>query len=1089
MKIFLLSPPCLHTGWKKPLRIMKISFLLLVVALLKVNAIVYSQDNRFDIAVDNQPMKEVLREIEDISDFRFFFSENFIGLEKVVKLNVEDSEIEQILDLLLADSDYSYKVFDNNLVVIAPKDFVSRQGAKVTGTVTDANTGEPLPGVYVLIDGSQSGAMTDTYGKYSLEVPDLAATTLTFSYIGYITERIPTDGKAVIDVILIPDITRLEEVVVVGYGTLQRKEITSSVETISSADFNRGGSFSPLDLIQGKIAGLNITRTQGSNPNSSASMQLRGITSLTGSVNPLIVIDGVPGGNLDLLQQDDIESFSVLKDGSGAAIYGTRGNAGVILITTKKGKSGETHYDYSTYMQREFVAKRPDNLNAEEFRDLIDQGLIDENQDFGASTNLYDELINKDNLSHYHNFAASGGLQNATYRTSIYYNDANGIAKENGRKQFGGRVNFNQRGLKDRLSFQVNLATNFNKANLLGGGTGDFEQAIQRNPTAPIYNEDGTFYETMAYNNYNPLSRLAHRISERDQQTFSGDTRLQLNLFKGFTASVFGSYVRNTYNDRNYRSTKDWDQRPTSSYRGMAYASKNNHLSWTKTLESTLNYTKTINRHSVTALAGYSYQYSTTEEFNVSNNGFNLDGFLDWNLGAGIANQTPTLPRPGIGSSKNDNTLIAFFGRVNYAFNNKYFIQAILRREGSSRFGANHKWGTFPAVSLGWTLSEEEFISNIDFLNELKLRVGYGVTGNQGIPNYQSLVTLGTGGVYPQSGIYYQTYGASRNPNPDLKWEQKAELNIGLDFALFESRLSGSVDIYNRLTKDLLYNYNAQQPPFVRDRLYANVGQIRNSGVEIQVSARPVWKKDFQWVIDLAANSQKNKLEKLSNEVFKANWLEFAGLPSPGNLGNSIRLEEGGAVGNFYGKRFAGFDEEGRWLFYKADGTTGHASEMTEDDLTVIGNGVPKYQLSLGNTLSYKNFELTLLFRGKFGFDILNTKELYFGNKKWLPNNLLQSAFTKHNELDDDPQYSDYYIEKGDFVKLDNLTLAYNFNVKSISMIRNLRLYVTGRNIITMTGYSGLDPELQDTGFETGVDGRGFYPRTHSWTIGLNVGF
>ena len=974
---------------------------------------------------------------------------------------------------------------DGNLMRPVAEAYVQQT---ITGVVTSATDSVPLTGVSVAVKGTSRGAATDDAGRYSISAS--AGEILVFSYLGYTSQEIAVGQNITIDVQMQDDAESLDEVVVVGYGTQKRKEVTSAVATVRAEDFNAGGARSPMDLIQGKVAGLNITRTEGNNPNSGVAIQLRGVTSLTGSRTPLIVIDGIPGGSLDLLQQDDIESFDVLKDGSAAAIYGTRGNAGVILITTKKGKAGVATFDYSTYVQREFVDRKPDYLTSSDFRDLIAQGVIDENQDLGSTTDLYDELIDPQNTSQYHNFAASGGTDKTNYRASLYFNEANGIAKQNGREQFGGRLNINQKGLQDRLTLSMNIATNFNKANLLGGGGGDFEQAIQRNPTAPIYNEDGTFYETDAYNNYNPLGRLAHRILERDQQTFSGDARAQLEIIEGLSVSAFGSYLRSSFNDRLYRSTEDWDQRkPGSSYQGMGYASKSNELSWTGTFESTIDYNKTFNEdHAITALVGYSYQYGTVERFNVDNNGFTTDGFLDWNIGAGSAINNTQLPRPGMGSFKDDNTLIAFFGRANYAYKGKYLVSAILRREGSSRFGANHKWGNFPAASVGWALSEEEFLQDVTYINELKLRVGYGVTGNQGIPNYQSLVTLGTGGVYPQDGIYYQTYGAARNPNPDLRWEQKAEWNFGLDFALFNNRVSGAIDVYNRETKDLLYNYNAQQPPFVRNTIYTNVGSIRNHGVELQISAVAMRKNDFQWNIDFAGNSQFNKLTKLSSDVFKANWLEFYGLPSPGALGNAFRLEEGGEVGNFYGKRFAGFTEDGKWQFYKADGSVAGITEMNNDDLAIIGNGVPKYQASLSNTFSYKGFDLSVLLRGKFAYDILNTKDLYFGNKRWLPNNLLRSAITTHDQLDDDPQYSDYYLEKGDFVKVDNLTLGYSFQLNS-TYIRNMRIYVTGRNIATITGYSGIDPELQDTGFEAGVDARGFYPRTQSWAIGLNVGF
>lgn len=957
----------------------------------------------------------------------------------------------------------------------------------VTGAVTSSDNGETLPGVTVRVKGTDRGTVTNAEGVYSIQAN--AGDVLVFSFIGFTEQEVTVGSQATINVTMSNDSQVIDEVVVIGYGTQKRSEVTSSVATVRAEDFNSGGSRSPMDLIQGKVAGLNITRPNGNNPNSSAAIQLRGVTSLKGTTSPLIVIDGIPGGNLDLLQQEDIESFDVLKDGSAAAIYGTRGNAGVILITTKKGKAGDPRFEYSTYFQREFVDKRPDVLNAAEWRQKISEGEIDATQDFGASTDLFNELIDKSNLSQYHTLAASGGTEKTNYRASMFYNDANGIARRNGREQWGGRLNVNQTGLQDRLTMQVNLAANFNKADLLGGGTGDFEQAAQRNPTAPLYNEDGTFYQTQEYNNYNPLSRLAHRLNERDQSTLSADAKLTVDIIDGLSASAFGSYVRNTWNDRQFRSMLDWDQREETSYRGMGYAYKSNFLNYSRTFESTIDYNTIFNDvHSLSGVLGYSYQYSTEETFNVSNTGFTTDAFLDWNLGAGNGLNDTQLARPGMGSNKFDNTLVAFFGRVNYAYDNKYFAQVILRREGSSRFGANNKWGNFPAASVGWTISQEDFMQDIEEINNLKLRVGYGVTGNQGIPDYQSLVTLSTGGVYPQDGVYYETYGPSRNPNPNLKWERKAEWNFGLDFGLLQNRISGSLDVYRRETRDLLYEYDAQQPPYVRDKIFVNVGSIENKGVELLLSGIPIQKEDFQWTVDLTANSQFNKLTELSNEVFKSNYLTFYGLPSPGNLGPAIRLEEGGAVGNFYGKRFAGFTDDGKWLFYKADGTTGTASEMNNDDLTIIGNGVPKYQAALSNTFRYKNFDLTIFFRGKFGFDILNTKEMYFGNKVWLSNNVLKSAFEEHDQLDDAAQYSDYYLEKGDFVKLDNLTLGYNFDLNT-PYISNLRVYVSGRNIATITGYNGIDPELQDTGFEGGVDGRGFYPRTKSWTIGLNVAF
>ncbi len=891
---------------------------------------------------------------------------------------------------------------------------------------------------------------------------------------------LPAQGKA------------LNEVVVIGYGTQRREQVTAAVATIKAEDFNQGGTRSPLDLIQGKVAGLNITRSGGNNPNSSAAIQLRGIGSLSGSSSPLIVIDGVPGGNLDLLQQDDIESFDVLKDGSAAAIYGTRGNAGVILITTKKGKSGDSRYDYSTYFQRESINRRPEVLSAEEFISVAG-----ENNNLGGNTDMYNELIDKNNLSQYHNFAASGGSDNSNYRASLYLNDAKGIAKQNERRQYGGRINFNQKGLKGKLSLQTNLAINLNKANLNGARPSsdpanpdvifvspDFEQAIQRNPTAPIRNPDGSFLQTDAFNNYNPVARLEQELYERDQQVFSGDAKFTLEPIKDLKISAFGALIRDSYNDREYRDRASYNS--VQNYQGTGFASKLNRLRNTYTFESTVDYTKRFgDNHSISAVGGYSYQYFSDENFSLNNSGFITDVFEDYNIGTG---NFLIDGRANMNSRREDNVLIAFFGRVNYAFKDKYLAQIVLRREGSSRFGANNKWGNFPAASVGWNVNKEDFMKDVSFVNNLKLRAGFGITGNQGIPNYQSLITLSTGGRYLQDGAYFQTYGPGRNPNPDLRWERKNEFNAGVDFSLFDNRIGGSIDYYNRKTTDLLLSYNAQVPPFINPTIFTNVGSVKNSGLEVALNVVPVRGKKVNWNLDLAFSTNKNELTSLSNDVFKATFLEFYGLPSPGNLGFAIRAQEGGPLGNFYGYRFAGFTPEGRWQFFKADGSIGQAGDMTNEDKTVIGNGVPKYYLSWNNRVAYKNFDLTVFFRSKFGYEILNTQQIYFGNRSWLPNNVLKSAINENAALRDSPQYSDYYLENGAFVKLDNVTLGYNFKFKS-SYIRNLRVFVTGRNIATITGYSGLDPEVQDTGLETGIDTRGFYPRTESYSIGLNMGF
>lgn len=1058
------------------------------------NAQVKSIDEvKLKLDLSNSQLLEAFDKIESLTGFNFvYISKDLKGLPQINLAT--DSNVYDALVELAKQTGLSFKQINENIHVgkfrssqlSIPVKIGEKEELIISGVVYD-DTDSPLPGASVIEKGTTNGTITDIDGNFTLTVSS-SESVIVVSFIGMLNQELIIGQQTRFTITLSQNTKSLDEVVVIGYGSQKRREITSSVAKVDEESFNSGGVRSPLDLIQGKVAGLSITRTEGNNPNSGAAIQLRGVTSLTGNLSPLIVIDGIPGGSLDLLQQDDIASFEVLKDGSAAAIYGTRGNNGVILITTKRGKAGDSRFEYSTYFQREVVDRKPEFLGPDEYRGLISQGLIGAGNDLGASTDLYDELLNKSNLSQYHNLAASGGTINSNYRASFYFNDAEGMAIENSRRQYGGRFNFNQTGLNGRLQMQSNMATNFNLANLLGGGGGDFEQAIQRNPTAPIRSADGKFIETEAFNNYNPLSRLTNRINERNQSTFSGDTRLTLEIIEGLTISAFGAHVRNTFNDRQYRSLLDFEQRPNAQFQGTGFARKYNETSWTNVFESTVNFKRNFGQHSLDFIGGYSFQYSAFENFAVNNSGFTTDAFFDWNLGAGSAINNTLLPRPGMSSFKEDNTLIALFGRASYSFNEKYFGQITLRREGSSKFGENNKWGNFPAVSAGWDLSKEQFMADLSKIDNLKLRVGYGITGNQGIPNYQSLVTLSTGGVYPQEGIFYQTYGAARNPNPNLRWEKKQEWNFGLDFGLFNNRITGALDVYQRNTVDLLNNYIAQQPPFVRSSIYTNVGSIKNKGVELYINAILIQEKDFRYSIDFAGNSQFNELNTLSNEFYSADFLEFGFLPSPGNLGAAIRISEGGQVGNFFGKRFAGFDENGKWLFLKADGWAVPASQIAPGDLAIIGNGVPKYMASLSNNFSYKNWDLTIFFRGKFGYDILNTQDLYFGNKAWLPNNLLRSAITKHDELKDNPQFSDYYLENGSFVKLDNLTLGYSFKLKS-KTVKNFRMYATGRNLLTFTSYTGLDPELQDTGFTTGIDNRGFYPRTNSYTLGLNITF
>ncbi|WP_051292910.1 SusC/RagA family TonB-linked outer membrane protein [Olivibacter sitiensis] len=966
---------------------------------------------------------------------------------------------------------------------------LSAQDIKVSGVVRDVQTKELLPGVTVTVKGGGQTVRTDGNGRY--EINASAQATLVFSSIGYVGQELAVNGRSSINVSLDSDIQSLETVVVqVGYGNLKQKEVTSAVAHVDTSQFRQSGSRNALDLIQGKVPGLQVTRTSGSNPNSSPSVQLRGVVTVTGSASPLYVIDGIPGGNMDLLQQDDILSIDVLKDGSGAAIYGSSANAGVILVTTKKGKPGAASFDYNNYVRKEYVQRKPNVLTAQEFRDKIASGELSSSRaDRGYSTDFYDMMINHDNLSHNHNFAMSGGTNNTNYRASVNYRNLEGIGLENGRQEFGARLNMNQRGFNDRLNVQLNLVNNFNNANLLGGGA--WESELFKNPTFSNFNDDGSYYFDLQ--STNEYARLMQETSFRKQQTTSADFKADLDIIAGLKGTVFGSYQRNSWNDSQYAPQDSETSIENTDYPGGAWAAKSDFLSQAYAFEPTLQYDRLFaEKHNFTVIGGYSYRYYKEEGMSASNRGFINDLFHEDNLGQGTALIDG---RAGMGSFKNDNKLIAFFGRVNYAFNGKYMLQAVIRREGSSRFGTNNKWGNFPAVSAGWNVSEEEFMQNVNFVNYLKLRVGYGETGNSGFSNNASRVTLGGGGryLYPDEA-YRETYGPNRNPNPNLRWESKREYNLGLDFTLFDQKLNGNLDVFQRKTVDLLDTYTTPQPPFIQSNIYTNVGTISSKGIELGLSYKAIDKKDFSWSVDLVGSTTKNTLDSYSNDIYTLDYKEFGSIGGAGALGNAIVTYEGERVGEFWGKRFAGFTEDGKWLFYNRNGEAVRNDQINNSrnreltDLAPIGNAVPKYLLSINNSFTYKRFDFRVFMRGKFDYDILNTMALSYGNKVW-QGNLLQDAFTKYAEIDDTYMYSDYYIESGSHWKIDEVTIGYTFKLPA-TYFRNLRVYFTGQNLATITGYSGNDPDfIQDTGLGPGIDSRGAYPSTRSFLIGVNFGF
>ncbi len=960
---------------------------------------------------------------------------------------------------------------------------IQQNQSGVTGKVVDKNN-EPLIGVSVIVKGGSVGTTTDLDGKFTLNAPDNAS--LVFTYVGYVTQTISLKGNKTVSVVLEDDSKVLDDVVVVGYGTMKKTEVATAIASIKPDEFNLGGADNRdvRSLLEGRVAGLSVTRSGGSSPTDGVAIQLRGVVSINGSKSPLVIIDGIPGGNLNLLRAEDIESIDVLKDGSAAAIYGSSANAGVIIITTKKGTVGKPVFEYSSYVSRYYKANSPEFLNASEYRDAMSSlGFDSSSYDRGGSSNMYDAIIDKNNLSHSHSLSVSGGSESTTFRAALFYNDLEGVAKANTREQWGGRLSLTSKGFNNKLTFQSNLSTNFDNMDKLGNE--GWEAALRANPTNPLYNEDGTFYEDYS-SDENKLARLSQQKNKRNENTTGLDAKITIEPIDGLNISVMGSMTRNTYDDNIYY---DKDSRTSeSSYNSGGYAKKAHYVNNKGAIEPTIEYSKLLfNKHKFSVLGGYSWQTEVWDSFSANNSGFLNDATEENDLGAG---SYLTTGKAGMESDKEKSTLIAFFGRLNYIFDGKYILQASIRHEGSSKFGVNNKWGNFPSVSLAWNISHEKFMENISTISNLKLRMGYGETGNSGIDPYQSVSTLGTGNPYlTDDGTWQQTYGPNKNPNPNLKWETKKEWNIGLDFGFLNNRIAGAIDLYNRKADDLLMTgVTAPIPSNIHSTYTTNIGSISSSGIEFTLNASPVSGRNFRW--DAALTASKiftNKLDKFSAN--SADYYSTGGIDGFGALGDAVRLYEGDEIGNFYGKRFAGFDSDGEWLFYNKEGEAVSGSDIDDGDLTTIGNGAPKWHLGFTNTLHYKNFDITIGFIGKLQFDILNRQKMAYGNIKTLRSgyNVLKS--TLKDGIDASYQYSDYYLEKGDYLKLDNLTIGYTLPRNLIPFISSARFYVAGRDLFFITGYNGETPEIDDTGLSPSMADYGRTPLTRSLTLGCNIQF
>ena len=969
------------------------------------------------------------------------------------------------------------------------------QKVKITGTVTDPG-GEPLIGVSVKTGNSGAGAITDVDGNYSVEVSPTG--TLVFSYVGFEVRNEPVKNRRVINVTLKEKNDVLNEVVVIGYGTMDKKELTSAISHVGEKDFLTISSLDPSMMIQGKVAGVSITNTGAGDPNNQASIQIRGVSSRSAGLGPLIVIDGVPGGNLTNINPNDIASFDILKDGAASAIYGTRGSNGVIVVTTKKGsKDGRMHTSYSGMFSWDVINKELDMMSAQEFRD-VRLGWGDTGVDLGGNVDWLD-AVSRTGTAQQHTLTLSGGNDKSNYRVSADYRDAKGIDLRSHRREYGARASIMHTTKGGLFTITANIAPRISYRDQADWGV--FKDAIEANPTTPLMDPENP---TRYYNfqgqvvGSNPVERQLLEKDHGDTKLLDWDGTVRLNLLPLLGNDSDGNHRLSTqvmFADHQYDNDNSWFRPSTSTIcinngrEGEAsrkYSKERQYV-----VEWLTNYSGSFGSHNVKGMAGYSYQYAQYSGLNAYNKDFPNDGLGYDNLGSGeYAKEEGEID---MGSYRNDSKLISFFGRVSYDYAGKYMFTASLRHEGSSKFGADNKWGNFPAVSAGWRISEEPFMKNVKWVSDLKLRADYGVTGNQDFGSYISLNTMTGFGYYFYNGKYFQVWGPSKNVNPDLRWEKGKNWNIGIDFSLFNNRVYGSVNYFNRKQQDLLGNYKVSVPPYLFDETFVNVGTMKNTGIEIDVNFKAVNTKDFSYDLNFVGTTMKNKFVDFSNSKYIGqDYYDMAGTEDPYPFYNLQRIQKGESLGNFYMWRYAGHSADGEWLVYDKDGDIIRASQASDADRQVVGNGMPKFTMSSSHNFRYKNFDLSLFFRGAFGYDIFNIHDFYYGTRNFTGNRL-DKAYGKNFVVSGsaNPVVCDYFLEKGDYLKLDMMTLGYTLNLKDCPYLDRVRVYGTMKNIFTITKFSGVDPSsYQVNGLTPGAQGsRTYFPTTRQFIVGLQIDF
>ena len=989
------------------------------------------------------------------------------------------------------------------LLFVLPLSIVA-QNKSVSGVVKDSK-GALVPNVTVIVKGSKTGVATTANGSFTINVAEGA--TLIFSSVNFESAEIKIGTDNSYTVVLAEKQTVLNDVVVVGYGKSSRKNLTSAVTTIKPEDLNKGAIGDIGQLLQGKVAGVNITAS--GDPNRSAAVIVRGASTLNSSQGPFYVIDGIPGADIATVAPDDIATIDILKDAAATAIYGNRAANGVIIISTKRGKKGQSAVTYSGYVGSEKVSSELKMMDAAQLRAFVTKNSLafTPADDKGANTNWQKAVEKNSALSHNHNISLSGGGDHTTYNASVNYLSKEGILKNSDLTRVIARLALEQTALNDKVKIGINITNSNSSANDVPYRNTVLLQSALYLPVSPIQNADGTYFENFVKSGYyNPVAMLNNAQMNTKYNLLIGSFNTQVKLPYGFTydlnlsyqnsSYLYGSYL-DKYFTSKYNSMYD---NPDPGYSGHSLqafgsngqATRSSFQDRKKVLETFLTWDKKIGYHTINAIAGFSWQDNVIGDgFQITTSNFPVDNTAYNNLTLSSPSTYGSGLYFGAGGAYQHTRLISDFGRVNYNYKEKYLLQGSIRRDGSSVFGKNNQWGYFPSVGAAWRVTQEDFMKDQTIFADLKIRGSYGVTGNaSGFNAYTAQFISGSLGTYYYNGVgLTSAYGPVQAANFDLQWEKTATTNVGVDFIILKGKLSGSVDWYNKNTTGMIYPYKVNPILVPSGRITANGGTINNKGIELSLSATPVKTNDFSWNSSINLAHNKNLITKLTNPLFIGGDSVSVSYPEGGGQsGSSLQLlKEGHPLGQFFTLQYAGKNSAGVSQFVAADGTL--TTTPTRADYRYAGDAQPKLVMGWSNNIKYKDFDFSLSIRAVFGNKIFNaTRADLFRPSTAMSSNILVDAADESPADGNAYRYSTRFIESGNYIRFDNATLGYN--IKGVSRyIKSMRAYTTVNNLFVITRFKGVDPEVNQGGIAPGVDYNNFYPKTRTVLVGVNVSF